>query len=813
MEAFSDFKSLQESIQSSLVATTRSATHISSEDLGFHRSLDPSLATVLDTQNARLLALAERLLGNAASNTEIVRPRLPDADAVDGGWRGIVDVVDSLLEKADISLDEYTGAVKRLSPAREQTPTRTVKPSRIANALRSQDIPKPQLLFQHVPTNTEKQAFKPLLQSKPHATVSFKQSLQPVKEEDGNLHYPHPYRHEIEQYEYPSFVYTEAEPILYHPFESTTATLVDSEEALQEMLQELRGAKEIAIDLEHHDGRSYIGIVSLMQISTRDRDWVVDTLKPWRRKLQCLNEVFADPKILKVLHGAYMDIMWLQRDLGLYVVGLFDTHYAARALGYTGGSLAFLLKKFVDFDAQKQYQTADWRIRPLPEEMFDYARSDTHFLLYIYDNMRNELLAKSDFSIPNHEKDKIHDVLTRSRDTALQRYENPVYDSERGLGASGWYKMLSRTPALLTKQQFSVFRAVHQWRDEVARQQDDSVHYVMANHNVFSIAKEMPTDKAALFSVAQPTSQTVRLRADELLSVVARAKTDGADGPDMITLLKDIESQLLGVAPSDAPIQAVTSKPAALTTTTTTTATTAPATNGTLLSHATKGDTQPLRSSDSLFWGSAFESSKWQQKRSLRTANIHLSVPLPALTAEIFANPSEAAATPVALTTKAHESPAQKLIGRKDGVAADADDSSVFTLKERSRKRKSDAISHDHGATTADHLATQADEVGLPDEHDEARAAKLARKAAKKAAKQAARDEADARADEQEPAFDYAAAPSVLNATRDDDGGRRKRDKKKDKSFNPFAKAMDAPKGLPRAQRERAGKSMTFKEK
>jgi hypothetical protein len=33
-----------------------------------------------------------------------------------------------------------------------------------------------------------------------------------------------------------------------------------------------------------------------------------------------LNEVFADPKILKVLHGSTMDIIWLQRDLGLYVV-------------------------------------------------------------------------------------------------------------------------------------------------------------------------------------------------------------------------------------------------------------------------------------------------------------------------------------------------------------------------------------------------------------------------------------------------------------------------------------------------------------
>jgi len=66
------------------------------------------------------------------------------------------------------------------------------------------------------------------------------------------------------------------------------------------MVSELKAAKEIAVDLEHHDMHSYIGLVSLMQISTRDKDWVVDTLKPWRNQLQVLNEVFADPEILKV---------------------------------------------------------------------------------------------------------------------------------------------------------------------------------------------------------------------------------------------------------------------------------------------------------------------------------------------------------------------------------------------------------------------------------------------------------------------------------------------------------------------------------
>lgn len=114
--------------------------------------------------------------------------------------------------------------------------------------------------------------------------------------------YPHPYQTEIETYKYPTSMYLKSEPQQYPPFESTTATFVDTPEALEAMLEELKQAKEIAIDLEHHDNRTYIGLVSLMQISTRDKDWIVDTLKPWRRRLECLNEVFANPNIIKV-HG------------------------------------------------------------------------------------------------------------------------------------------------------------------------------------------------------------------------------------------------------------------------------------------------------------------------------------------------------------------------------------------------------------------------------------------------------------------------------------------------------------------------------
>ena len=188
------FKSLQDEISKALVATTRSATRISGADISFQRSLNPDVGTALDTQNARLLHLAQRLLANAAASSDAVGPKLPDVDAIDGDWRGVVDVIDSLLEKADTSLDEYTGVVKRLSPSADpvclsRTSSAARRLTRIQaaakprpNIAEKKHITKPQLEFDHVPTNDETGGFRPLLQSKPHARVPMEQCLKTFRD-------------------------------------------------------------------------------------------------------------------------------------------------------------------------------------------------------------------------------------------------------------------------------------------------------------------------------------------------------------------------------------------------------------------------------------------------------------------------------------------------------------------------------------------------------------------------------------------------------------------------------------------------------
>ena len=322
------FMDLKRCISLALIDTTRTAAQISNEDLAFQRSSNPSIVPLLERQSSRLLGLAQRLIRSSALGSEINGPHIVNADSVEDKWSEIVDVVDNLLEKADACLDELSGVVRKSTIAQEAQNKRaafTLGKQKPGKAHRTQNITKPQLLFNEVPMNDETTPFKPLLRTKPNAIVGLDESLELITGADGTkqyvsqfssplrgfapplkkltderLRYNHPYETEIKTSQYPANARVMADPLPFLPYESSEATLVDTPEALISMMDALRLAKEIAVDLEHHDEHSYLGLVSLMQISTRDRDWVIDTLMPWREKLQVLNEVFTDPKILKV---------------------------------------------------------------------------------------------------------------------------------------------------------------------------------------------------------------------------------------------------------------------------------------------------------------------------------------------------------------------------------------------------------------------------------------------------------------------------------------------------------------------------------
>lgn len=193
------------------------------------------------------------------------------------------------------------------------TGDRTLLPSVFSVA----DIPKPQLLFPDPVDNSRDRPYEPDLSFKPHAMVpvDFKvpmeyepTEIEKVDRSAGEARRAReshlrqsPYFYEVHHFTYPDRMFISTPPVVARPMEEQEVEYVDTPEKLNAMVEVLKQAKEIAVDLEHHDTRSYRGFTCLIQISTRERDWIVDPL-PLRGDLRQgkLGGVLADPSIIKV---------------------------------------------------------------------------------------------------------------------------------------------------------------------------------------------------------------------------------------------------------------------------------------------------------------------------------------------------------------------------------------------------------------------------------------------------------------------------------------------------------------------------------
>lgn len=301
------------------------------------------------------------------------------------------------------------------------------------------------------------------------------------KTEDGSK-YIHPLQGELDKIE---FAYNQSElpePLQPAPWESTPFKYVERVQDLKEVAIKLESASEIAVDLEHNQYRSFQGLTCLMQISTRAEDFVVDTLILRKYIGPCLKHIFANPAIKKVMHGADRDILWLQRDFGIFICNLFDTGQASRVLQLERNSLEFLLQHFCDITADKEYQTADWRLRPLPSEMLKYAREDTHYLLYIHDVMQQRLK-----SMPSESGEApLFEVYKRSRDICLQLYEKEL------LTETSYLHVYGLQDGNFSPEQLSVAAGLYEWRDKIARVEDESTGYILPNKVLLQIAKRIP---------------------------------------------------------------------------------------------------------------------------------------------------------------------------------------------------------------------------------------------------------------------------------------------------------------------------------
>src|SRR5690242_1631397 len=286
-----------------------------------------------------------------------------------------------------------------------------------------------------------------------------------------------------------------------------TALYLDKQSEVERFLNEISDVRELALDTEGASFHRFLDRIYLLQISTRERNAIVDPLP--LGSLPKLGEILQDKNVEVVFHDADYDLRLLHQDYGWHVTNIFDTRVAAQLLGIKSFGLAALLEQFFDVKLDKKHQRADWSMRPLPADMLEYAVQDTRFLLPLRDHMKNELERRGRWSWAQEE---------------FGRLEGTRWETESEM--EGFLRMKGARD--LTRRELAVLREVSNWRDKVAEQMDRATFRVMGNEVLFELARTAPRNVTELSPIKGMPKGMIERGGADLIAAIRR----GLEAPE-----------------------------------------------------------------------------------------------------------------------------------------------------------------------------------------------------------------------------------------------------------------------------------------
>jgi ribonuclease D len=278
--------------------------------------------------------------------------------------------------------------------------------------------------------------------------------------------------------------------------------LIETEAKLAELADRLRPEPLLAVDTEAASFHRYLDRVYLLQISSRGETAVVDPLATGG--LGPIGELLSDPAIQIIFHDADYDLRLLHREYGFTAQNLFDTRIAAQLLNEPGIGLAALLEKYLGVKLDKRFQRADWSARPLSAEMLAYAASDTHYLLQLRDILRDRLVERGRMGWAQEEFALLEDI----RPAAADQVE------------PGWVRL--KGAKALRGRELAILREIWEWREGTARRADKATFRILNNEPMLAMAKNPPTEVAALKTSPGVSSDQAERRGRDLLAAVKR---------------------------------------------------------------------------------------------------------------------------------------------------------------------------------------------------------------------------------------------------------------------------------------------------
>ena len=154
--------------------------------------------------------------------------------------------------------------------------------------------------------------------------------------------------------------------------------LITTTDELAAFCKPLADTEFIAVDTEFMRERTYWPKLCLAQVAGPDDAAAIDALADGI-DLAPLDELMANPKVLKVFHAARQDLEIFYLRMNKVPQPLFDTQVAAMVCGHgEAASYESLATKLAKAKIDKSSRFTDWSRRPLSERQIAYALSRRH---------------------------------------------------------------------------------------------------------------------------------------------------------------------------------------------------------------------------------------------------------------------------------------------------------------------------------------------------------------------------------------------------------------------------------------------------
>ena len=174
--------------------------------------------------------------------------------------------------------------------------------------------------------------------------------------------------------------------------------LITTTDDLAAFCKPLADTEFIAVDTEFMRERTYWPKLCLAQVAGPDDAAAIDALADGI-DLAPLDELMANPKVLKVFHAARQDLEIFYLRMNKVPQPLFDTQVAAMVCGHgEAASYESLATKLAKAKIDKSSRFTDWSRRPLSERQIAYALSDVTHLRVVYEKLKRQLDKTGRFS-------------------------------------------------------------------------------------------------------------------------------------------------------------------------------------------------------------------------------------------------------------------------------------------------------------------------------------------------------------------------------------------------------------------------------